>query len=360
MIKRLLLALQIMLATISEAWVPSRLYSRPMSRRALNDHELQEKSTRIGNKLFVAGIKKMPTNEAKTSLENFFCRLGLDVTSVEVFSDGRDYGFVTLRTPDDAIIALKHGNQSTRRNDSVASSLLFTELKPATLLAPRPKARTLRSKELFGTRNTSKETRKFESGVRALSAASSNDEIPPTTSIIADGIKSPENLGSMYRLMASFGARDLMHVYADGAVAPEWTDPPRQRKIEALSVGCTRHVERSLQPRSHLIEHLARHDRRPVVAIETASNAVSLSTFHFPQACEILVGAEGRGLDPKVAKALRPGFDHFVVIPMTGPHFSLNVATALGIALYEYRRQWPSSVEEAPAAVPSSTPGDNS
>ena len=43
-------------------------------------------------------------------------------------------------------------------------------------------------------------------------------------------------------------------------------------------------------------------------------------------------------------RALRPGHDHFVVIPMPGPHVSLNVAMALGIALYEWRRQCPPPV----------------
>ena len=35
-----------------------------------------------------------------------------------------------------------------------------------------------------------------------------------------------------------------------------------------------------------------------------------------------------------------PG-DAFCIIPMAGPHASLNLATSLAIALYEYRRQWP-------------------
>ena len=57
----------------------------------------------------------------------------------------------------------------------------------------------------------------------------------------------------------------------------------------------------------------------------------------------IIVGGEGRGISQPVLKALRPGFDHFVYVPMLGSHTSLNAATALAIALYDYRRAWPGS-----------------
>ena len=88
-----------------------------------------------------------------------------------------------------------------------------------------------------------------------------------------------------------------------------------------------------------LLEHDA--ERLPIIAIETATSAVPLNDFKFPERCAIMVGSEGNGIDPRVCKLLRPGYDAFVIIPMVGPHKSMNVATALGVALYEYRRQWP-------------------
>ena len=87
------------------------------------------------------------------------------------------------------------------------------------------------------------------------------------------------------------------------------------------------------------MEHDA--ERLPIIAIETATSAVPLNDFKFPERCAIMVGSEGNGIDPRVCKLLRPGYDAFVIIPMVGPHKSMNVATALGVALYEYRRQWP-------------------
>ena len=82
-------------------------------------------------------------------------------------------------------------------------------------------------------------------------------------------------------------------------------------------------------------------DRPPIVAIETATGAVDITSFQFPKSCTIMVGSEGSGISPKVLRAMVPGYDSFVVIPMHGKHHSLNVSMAAGIALYEYRRQWP-------------------
>mmetsp|Transcript_22025 Transcript_22025/g.66066 ORF Transcript_22025/g.66066 Transcript_22025/m.66066 type:complete len:88 (+) Transcript_22025:24-287(+) len=86
---------------------------------------------------------------------------------------------------------------------------------------------------------------------------------------------------------------------------------------------------------------MATADRPSMVFIETATSAVSLHNYVFPRECAIVVGSEERGVPPKVLAAARRGVDAIVYIPMPGPHPSLNVATALSIALYEYRRQWP-------------------
>ena len=167
--------------------------------------------------------------------------------------------------------------------------------------------------------------------------------------VIACNLNSPANLGSIFRLMGCFNMNRLDHVYTSvgrkrkARAPPEWADDGRRRSMQQMASGCDTLVTRRLVPVDLYIEHLRRanDERWPVVAIETATSAVSLNTFQFPKRCAIMVGAEGRGIDPAVMKALRPGYDAFVIIPMLGPHKSLNVATALGVALYEYRRQWP-------------------
>ena len=79
-----------------------------------------------------------------------------------------------------------------------------------------------------------------------------------------------------------------------------------------------------------------------MIALETARGAVSLCEFSFPEHCEIMVGAEDSGISAEVIEALQPERgDAVVYVPLPGVYHSLNVATALSVALYEYRRQWP-------------------
>lgn len=92
---------------------------------------------------------------------------------------------------------------------------------------------------------------------------------------------------------------------------------------------------------SNFIERMRAPVRPPLVFIETATSAVSLNDFKFPAVCTVVVGSEESGVPPKVLAAARHGYDSIVYIPMPGPHPSLNVATALTCALFEFRKQWP-------------------
>ena len=68
-----------------------------------------------------------------------------------------------------------------------------------------------------------------------------------------------------------------------------------------------------------------------------------------------MVGAEGTGIPVAVIDCLRPGFDHLVIIPMPGPHKSLNVAMSMGMSLFSYRAQWPG--QNKPMDMPSTHRG---
>merc|ERR1712194_374128 len=109
----------------------------------------------------------------------------------------------------------------------------------------------------------------------------------------------------------------------------------------ASSKGCEAFVKLEQQFTPAFLEHLDSTTRPPIVAIETASNAESLFSFCWPERCSIMVGSEGTGIPGKIVRRLRQGYDRMVIIPMPGPHKSLNVSHALGMALFDYRRQWP-------------------
>ena len=276
-------------------------------------------------KCFVAGLDGERSPAANRALlVDHFTNAELRVERVELFDDGRNYGFVTLE--DDASVARAIALPPTPG--------LFAQIKLARTPVARSASRTLQSSTLFAS-----------SADLGNGEDSENADVPAqAASVIVEGVRDPENVGAMMRLMASFGVLELTHVHGDTGPAPAWDDPHRARKLAKLAKGGDAHVSRALWPRRRLLEHLASDERDPVIALETASSATPLTELAFPERCVLLVGAEGRGLDARVARALRPERgDAFAIIPMTGPKYSLNVATALGIALYEYRRQWPAT-----------------
>ena len=192
---------------------------------------------------------------------------------------------------------------------------------------------------------------------------------PPRATLVAINLTKPGNLGSIYRNMSCFGVEDLVHVYKSSVAPPLWEDTHRMQQIKALSRGTNEHATRTLVPMDEYVSMLKRSreststcssnndvqpstkrakleqvNRPPIVAIETATGAVDITNYRFPKVCSIMVGSEGSGISPKVLRAMIPGYDSFVVIPMHGKHHSLNVSMAAGIALYEYRRQWPTSL----------------
>ena len=145
------------------------------------------------------------------------------------------------------------------------------------------------------------------------------------------------NIGSTYRLMACLNFTEMVHVGTAGALGAG-------NLAAASSKGCEMFVNRQQYLLAEYLAYLGTHgpaNRPPIVAVETASTAENIHTFDWPEDCSIMVGNEGTGVPTKVLKTLHPGYDKLVIIPMSGPHKSLNVAMALGMALFAYRRQWP-------------------
>lgn len=74
-----------------------------------------------------------------------------------------------------------------------------------------------------------------------------------------------------------------------------------------------------------------------LVGLEQTTNSQDITTFSFPHACVLVIGSERQGL----SQAIMDELDHTIEIPIFGLPFSHNVATATGIAVYEYCRQFP-------------------
>ncbi len=144
-----------------------------------------------------------------------------------------------------------------------------------------------------------------------------------TRVIVLEGVNNPDNIGGIFRSAAAFNA-DLV------ALGPACADPLYRKSIRT-SIGATLDVPYAhAEPWPQALDQLKRAGFR-VIALSTAATATplpQLSATH-PRIA-LLAGAEGTGLSDIALAAA----DECVTIPMSGRVDSLNVGTALAIALY--------------------------
>jgi tRNA G18 (ribose-2'-O)-methylase SpoU len=73
----------------------------------------------------------------------------------------------------------------------------------------------------------------------------------------------------------------------------------------------------------------------PLIALEQNPCSIPLWEFRFPRRCALVLGHEVRGMPDETLELCHASIE----IPQYGVVESLNLATATGIALYEYSRQ---------------------
>ena len=141
--------------------------------------------------------------------------------------------------------------------------------------------------------------------------------------IVLEGVNNPDNIGGIFRSASAFNA-DLI------ALGPACADPLYRKSIRT-SIGATLDVPYAqAEPWPHALHQLKRAGFR-VIALSTAPNATPLAQLNARHArIALLAGAEGTGLSTMALDAA----DECVTIPMSGRVDSLNVGTALAIALY--------------------------
>jgi tRNA G18 (ribose-2'-O)-methylase SpoU len=144
--------------------------------------------------------------------------------------------------------------------------------------------------------------------------------------VVLEGVNNPDNIGGIFRSAAAFGA-DLV------VLGPACADP-LYRKSVRTSMGATLEVPYVSAPGWPAALDLLRAHACEVVALTPEADAWPLPALALrPGPVALLAGAEGSGLS---ADALAHA-DRRVTIPMTGRVDSLNVATAVSIALYHVR-----------------------
>lgn len=148
-------------------------------------------------------------------------------------------------------------------------------------------------------------------------------ECPPI--IVADLIRTPENLGNLIRLAANIGIRKVVSIERV---------PLKESKIRKTACMAWDYVELLHVTEEELFSVIP--SDYTLVAVETSAQSQNLYTYSLPQKTAFVVGNEVHGIRQELLDCC-PNHVH---IPMTGPATSMNVSHAASVVLFEWVRQW--------------------
>jgi tRNA G18 (ribose-2'-O)-methylase SpoU len=147
---------------------------------------------------------------------------------------------------------------------------------------------------------------------------------------ILENLRSSFNVGSLFRLADCVGAE---HIYLTGYTAT----PLENESLRKTSLGADQSQAWSHQGKIISVIQELKAKNVQICALETAQNAKNLHQVDFKnQKTAFVVGNERFGLEASTLALC----DQVISIPTFGVKNSLNVANALSIAAYEWRRQW--------------------
>ena len=139
----------------------------------------------------------------------------------------------------------------------------------------------------------------------------------PGVAVYAEDIRSPFNIGSIFRTAEAMGAEKVY-------ISPCCVDPEQPRAVRS-GMGC---IETMGYQRCSLDELPA---DIPVFALETGGT--DINEFEFPEQGICIIGSEELGVSPEALKRATYGR---VTIPMKGLKASLNVGVAFGILMQKW------------------------
>lgn len=159
--------------------------------------------------------------------------------------------------------------------------------------------------------------------------ASDDKKVPSTKQtfpliFILENIRSAFNVGSIFRLADGLGVKEI-HLCGYTPLPDSKTALGTEVLVDHRSFS---KVEDSIAT--------AKAAGYTVWSLETAEKAESLLQVKFTGATALLVGNERFGLEAEVIRQTQGA----LAIPMDGIKNSLNVANALAIAGFEWKRQW--------------------
>lgn len=144
--------------------------------------------------------------------------------------------------------------------------------------------------------------------------------------IIADKLRTPENMGLILRLAGNIGALNTLFI-------SDATHKFKKYKIVKTASGAVTKVDWKIIKPNELKGFLPNDYK--IIAIETCEDASSIFSFKFPKKAAFMVGNEVNGISEEMLSLAH----HKVYIPIPGPLSSLNVTHALSIGIFEWLKQ---------------------
>lgn len=139
----------------------------------------------------------------------------------------------------------------------------------------------------------------------------------PGVCVYAEDIRSPFNIGSIFRSAEAMGAEKVL-------ISPHCIDPTQPRAIRS-GMGCIETMGWERVSLEELPPDL------PVFALETGGTPIE--EFKFPEKGICIIGSEELGVSPEALARATYGT---VTIPMKGLKASLNVGVAFGILMQKW------------------------
>ncbi|QEN09229.1 TrmH family RNA methyltransferase [Oceanispirochaeta crateris] len=135
--------------------------------------------------------------------------------------------------------------------------------------------------------------------------------------IYLDDIRSPFNVGSIFRTAECFGVSEIL-------LSPGTADPDHQR-ARRTSMGCTEMI-----PWKRMDIGELKNLDQSVFAMELGG--IGLDEFSFPEEGILVLGSEELGVSPECL-ALARSSRGVVTIPLYGHKTSLNISVAFGVVM---------------------------
>jgi len=157
----------------------------------------------------------------------------------------------------------------------------------------------------------------------------SNDKSDKEIIIITDSIRTPENVGMLFRISEAFGVKKIILT----------GDSPNLSNKKVLRTARSTEKELDIQFVANIEEiiNTLKTEKYKLIGLEMTSGSKSLHKTDFSSTpmLALFIGAERFGITSTILKQL----DTVVHIDLFGKNSSVNVVNALAIALYEITRK---------------------